>query len=464
MIYILLMNIQFIDRQMEMKMLKDFLKGPGGIFVLWGRRRIGKSRLLTELSRGIRSAYLLATRETEKAILRNFSEQLGTSLSDPALQNVSFDSFRDMLRFIQDRRNGAPFLLILDEFPNLCEANQSIPSILQTEWDQHYLEDMHIILSGSTVSSMETEILAVKSPLYGRRVGQHKLQPLGPLEAKGFFPSMTWEDYIMLYSAVGGTPEYLLRMDPGTGFRENILKNMAAPGSMLLDEPELLLKTEVREPRNYFSILKALSHGRATPNEIATWVGIPRTSVIGYMEILEKLDLIHRRLPVTEPEKSRKGRYRIMDNFFRFYFRFMFPNLHHIKQGLTAGLEDSLDRDFNSFMGHSFEMVVESAFVAMARKGEFRFTRMAPWWDGTDEIDLVALNQNEITFIECKWADLDAREGARVLSDLEEKAKKVKFGGSGRKEKFIIASRTAEPVPGAQVLSMANIAEIAQQQ
>jgi len=442
-------------------MLREFLKGPGGIFVLWGRRRVGKSRLLAELSSEMDSVYLMATRETEKAILRNFSEQLGRSLNDQALRSVSFDSFREMLRFIQDRRKGEPFLLILDEFPDLCEANRSIPSILRTEWDQDNLTDMHIILSGSTVSSMESEVLAVKSPLYGRRVGQHKLQPLGPLEAKGFFPAMDWERYIMLYSAVGGTPEYLLRLDPELGFKENVLKNMAAQGSMLLDEPELLFKTEVREPRNYFSIMKALSNGRATPNEIATWVGIQRTSVIGYLEILERLDLVHRRLPVTETEISRKGRYRIKDNFFRFYFRFMFPNLNNLKQGLTAGLEDSMDRDFNSFMGHSFEMVVEDVLMTMARRGEFRFTRIGPWWDGTDEIDLVALNSNEIIFVECKWADLDARDGARVLSDLKEKSKKVKLGGRSRKERFIIASRTAEPVSGAEVLSLSRIASIA---
>ncbi|MFO7619415.1 MAG: ATP-binding protein [Thermoplasmata archaeon] len=450
------MNIQFVDREMEMNMLEGFLREPKGIFVLWGRRRVGKSRLLTEFANGKDSAYLLATKETEKAILRNFSDVLGKHFEDPALRSASFDSFRDMLRYIDNKREGKPFLLILDEFPYLCDANRSIPSILQAEWDQDNLGDMHIILSGSTVSSMESEVLAVKSPLYGRRAGQHKLQPLGPLDAKGFFPSMSWEDYIRVYSVVGGTPEYLLRMNPEFGFKDNVLRNIAAPGSMLLDEPELLLKTEVREPRIYFSILKALSHGRGTPNEIATWVGIPRTSVMGYMETLEKLDLVHRRLPVTEPDNSRKGRYRIKDNFFRFYFRFMFPHLPQIRQGLTTGLEDSLDRDFNTFMGQSFEAVVENALVVMARKGDLRFNRLGPWWEGKDEIDLVALNRNEATFVECKWADLDAREGARVLADLKEKVSKVKFGGTGRNDKFIIAARSAEPVPGATVMTLAD--------
>ncbi|MDO9537236.1 MAG: ATP-binding protein [Thermoplasmata archaeon] len=456
------MNIQFVDREMEFGILNAFLMKQRGIFVLWGRRRVGKSRLLTEFAKEKESVYLLATKETEKAILRNFSEELGRHYNDPALQGASFDSFRDMLRYLDKRRQNKPFLLILDEFPYLCDANKSIPSVLQAEWDQHHLGDMHIILSGSTVSSMESEVLAVKSPLYGRRAGQYKLQPLGPIEAKGFFPLMGWEDYFRLYTVVGGTPEYLLRMDPKKTLRDNIVKNIAAPGSMLLDEPELLLKTEVREPRTYFSLMKALSHGRATPNEIATWVGIPRTSVLGYMEMLEKLDLVHRRLPITESDNSRRGRYRIKDNFFRFYFRFIFPNLQQIRQGLNTGLVDSLDRDFNSFMGQSFETVVESTLIAMARADQFRFTQLGPWWDGKDEIDLVALNGHEVTFVECKWSDLDAREGARILSDLKEKAKKVKFGGPGRKERFIIAAKSAEPVPGARILTVADIAGFAE--
>lgn len=456
------MNIPFVNRHAELNMLNTFYRKPGGIFVLWGRRRVGKSRLLTESAKGRESIYLLATKETEKGVLRNFSEELGRHFHDAALQGASFDSFRDILRYVEEKARGKQLVVILDEFPYLCDANGSIPSILQAEYDLGHLDGIHLILSGSTVSAMESEVLGTKSPLYGRREGQHKLQPFGPLEAKGFFPSMDWEEYLRLYSVVGGTPEYLLRMDPKLSLTENITENITSPGSMLLDEPEFLLRSEVREPRTYFSILKALSHGRSTPNEIATWTGVPRTSILRYMEMLEKLDLVHRRLPITETEHSRRGRYRIRDNFFRFYFRFVFPNLREIRQGLTGGLTESLQREFNGFMGPSFEAIVEDTLMTMARAGRFPCTRIGPWWDGKDEIDLVALRGKEIVFIECKWSGLDTRKGERILSSLTDKASRVTYGGPGRKERYIIVAKTAEPVSGAETLTISDIARFAE--
>ncbi len=453
------MGIQFVNRKMELGLLENFSKGPGGIFVLWGRRRVGKSRLLSQFAAGRESVYLQATKETERGILSGFSQELGRRFDDPALEGASFESFRDMLRYIQRKKGDAPLLLVIDEFPYLCEANGSVPSILQVEYDQGRLAGMHVVLSGSTVSAMESEVLGAKSPLYGRRSGQHKLQPMGAMDAKGFFPSASWEEYLRLYAVAGGTPEYLLRMDEGKGWKENVLSNIAAPGSMLLDEPELLFKTEVREPRTYFSIMKAMSQGRSTPNEIATLVGMPRTSIVRYLEMLEKLDLVHRRVPVTEPAISRRGRYRIRDNFFRFYFRFVFPHLSHVRQGITVGLTDALDKDFNAFMGQAFEMAVEDALVAMARSGRIRFSSLGPWWDGEAEIDLVMRNGRTVTYVECKWSDLDARSAVAVLESLKEKASRVNLPGA--EKRYLIAARKCAPVDGAETLTIADMAKLA---
>ncbi len=180
------MNLQFVNRRSELKMLEDFWKKDDGIYVLWGRRRVGKTTLLKEFARGKPTIFLIATRETEKGILKNFSDEIGKVFNDPALINASFDSFRSLLKYLVETKEEK-LLLVMDEFPYLCNANDSIPSILQKEWDSGNLSGINLILSGSTVSAMESEVLGVKSPLYGRRAGQYKLQPLDPWRQKDFF-------------------------------------------------------------------------------------------------------------------------------------------------------------------------------------------------------------------------------------------------------------------------------------
>lgn len=455
-VYILIMNIQFVDREAELNRLEDFWKKPEGIYVLWGRRRVGKTALLTEFAKDKPSVYLMSTKETEKGILQNFSEVLARNFRDTLLSTTEFGNFKDLIKYIEMKHQGK-LLLIIDEFPYLCDANESIPSILQKEWDCGNMNGINLILCGSTVSAMESKVLGSKSPLYGRRAGQYKLPPLDPLHAMGFFPNMPCEDYLRLYGVVGGTPEYLLKMDEDKDLTENILLNIADPGSMLYEEPELLFKSEMREPRTYFSIMKALSFGKATPNEIGNFVDVPRTSISRYLELLMKLDLVEKRIPVTEkkPEKTRRGRYFIKDPFFKFYFRFIFPRSPELEQGLFAGLEDEVNREFDTYMGKIFEDIVHSALIATEDK-PFTLHKIGPWWDAGEEIDLIALNEStkEILFVECKWSHVDRKRAEDVLSKLKDKAENVKWGGTERKEYFMIAGKSVE---SSSVMSLEDI-------
>ncbi len=460
------MRIQFIDRISELQRLNSFWERPLGIYVLWGRRRVGKTTLLQEFSKGKPSIYLMATKETEKGILQNFTREVAIFFEDPALSNTNFDSFKDLIRYIEEKKEGQ-LLLIIDEFPYLCDADQSVPSIIQKEWDDKRLNGMHLLLSGSTVSAMESKVLGSKSPLYGRRSGQYKLSPLDPLQARGFFPELGFRDYLKFYGAVGGTPEYLLKMEPEKDLIPNIIDNIADPGSMLHEEPELLLKSEVREPRTYFSILKALSFGRSTPNEIANFVDIPRTSISRYLKLLIKLDLVKKKVPVTErhPEKTRRGRYFIHDPFFRFYFRFIFQFQPQLEQGLFEGLKDSLQSGFNTYMGPVFEDIVLAALIQMEKNDDtpFTFHKIGPWWNNKgQEIDIVALNRStkEILFVECKWSDLDEQRTRKIVTSLKDKAGSVKWHREDRKEHYLVVGRSVEGVPEVETLSLKDIKTI----
>lgn len=460
------MCIQFIDRRSELERLDSFWDTPEGIYVLWGRRRVGKTTLLQKFSEDKPSIYLMATNETEKGILENFTREVAAFFEDPALSNTTFDSFKDLIRYMEEKREER-LLLIIDEFPYLCDANKSVPSIIQREWDSGDMEGMNIILSGSTVSAMESEVLGSKSPLYGRRTGQYKLSPLDPIQARGFFPEIPLLDYLKLYATIGGTPEYLLKMESDKELIPNIIDNIADPGSMLHEEPELLLKSEVREPRTYFSILKALSFGRSTPNEIATFVDVQRTSISRYLKLLIKLDLVEKRVPVTEkhPEKTRKGRYFIQDPFFRFYFRFIFQHKPQLEQGLYEGLKDTLKGEFNTYMGPAFEDIVLAALIQMEKNDEtpFTFHKIGPWWSNEgQEIDIVAFNGStkEVMFVECKWSDLDEQRTRDIVTSLEEKAELVKWDPENRKEHYMVAGRSVEGTHDVQTLSLEDIKKV----
>ncbi len=257
-----------------------------------------------------------------------------------------------------------------------------------------------------------------------------------------------------MYSVVGGTPEYLLKVDGSLGLIENIMNNIADPGSMLHHEPELLFKTEVREPKIYLSIMKALSFGRTTPNKIATYVDIPRTSITRYLELLTKLDLVKKKLPVTEknPQKSRKGRYFIHDPFFNFYFRFIFPHLSQLEQGLSRALKDELQDEFDTYMGRIFEDIVASVLVHLEKKNKMPFGvhKIGPWWTSGQEIDLIALNNTtkDIMFVECKWSDIGKKEARKILESMKEKAKRVDWGGKKRKEHYMLVARKVDDITG----------------
>ncbi len=456
------MNIQFVDRGKELDMLEKFWEKQEGIFVLWGRRRVGKTRLLREFARDKNSIFLVATKETEKGILENFSRTIGKHFGDKVLDNTSFNSFKDIIDYLGNDKSEK-LLLILDEFPYLCEANESVPSVIQRAWDTGILENVNLVLCGSTVSAMESEVLGEKSPLYGRRTGQFKLHPIDPLDGKEFFPKLGVEEYLKFYSMIGGTPEYILKIDEEKNLMSNVMDSIAAPGSMLLDEPELLFKTEVREPKSYDSIMKALSFGKTTPNEISNFVGIPRTSITRYLEMLIKLDLVEKRVPITEknPEKTRRGRYYIKDPFFRFYFRFIFPNLGEIKQGLYGVVKETVKNEFNDYMGHSFERIIENAIVKLSKKGKTPFTvqKIGPWWRKGHEIDIIALNEStkEIMFVECKWSEVADIDGKRIHGSLKEKSQFVRWGDEDRKEYYMIAGKKVDRIPNALTMEVCDI-------
>jgi len=296
-------------------------------------------------------------------------------------------------------------------------------SILQKVWDQTLKNsNIMLVLCGSYIGMMEDIVLDYQAPLYGRRTAQYLLEPLQFRDAKLFYPSFDLEDQVRAYAVYGGTPAYLLTIQPQQTLEVNILDGILSRGSFLYDEVRFILQQELREPRNYFAILQAIAAGRTRLNEIKQATGIEGASA--YLETLQQLYLVERVVPVTEtkPQKSRRGIYRLKDHYLRFWFRYVHPNRSQLERGgAQIILDNKLMPEIDHFSSSTFEEISKQFFWKSGLSGKLPFTptNIGRWWRSNEEIDLVVLGKNDVILVECKWTSKPV--GADMLTELERK-------------------------------------------
>ena len=433
----------FINRKKELMMLEErFRSNKPELLILYGRRRVGKTELIKQFMKDKPHIYFLSDKTHEKEQLKEVSKKIGEFFNDKLLINRGFGSWIDIFEYLNEKLKNR-IIFVIDEFPFLMTANKAISSIFQKGWDE-YLQNTKIflILCGSSIAMMEKGTLSYKSPLYGRRTGQWKLEPLNFYETEEFFPNYSMERTIEAFSILGGIPAYLKQFDDMKDIFYNIKEKILRKDSFLYNEPEFVLREELKEPKTYFSVLKNLSFGKNRLNEIATSLGMERNKVSMYLSVLENLNIIERIIPITEkhPHKSRKGLYFIKDNFFKFWFRFVFPNRGDIEEGnVESVLKNKIMPNFNQSVSLVFEDICTQI---IRRKPLFNIEKIGKWWYKDKEIDIVALNDNtkEILFCECKWQDKINAE--KILSELKEKSKFVDWNKDKKKEYFAIFAKS----------------------
>lgn len=327
----------FIGRRRELAVLNELsASGRAELFVLYGRRRVGKTELLQQLCSTQRAAYFLAAQVRDKDNLRAFKKVLEDALADPLIGSIDFPDWGAALTYAAERAGSERLIVVLDEFPYLCEANPGLPSLIQRFWDQRGKRStLMLVLCGSQVSFMEKEVLAERSPLFGRRTGQRRLEPLGPTESLGFFPGWEREEALLAYGILGGMPAYLGRFDTRIPLEENLLREVLRPEGYLFDEVHYLLHTELTNPSTYNSILAAVASGAERVGDVALAVGVDSPTANKYLHVLRELRLVEREVPLTDPDplRSRRGVYRVSDRFVAFHFRHVQPHLSLIEAG-----------------------------------------------------------------------------------------------------------------------------------
>ncbi len=336
----------------------------------------------------------MADKRSNREQLRELGRICGDYFNDSLLAKQGFSEWLDVFHYLKEKA-AKPFIFAVDEYPYLVEVDKSISSVIQKGWDE-YLKNSKVffILSGSSISMMESEALIYKAPLFGRRTAQYFIQPMSFAESKQFFPKIRFEDFARIFSVTGGMPAYLLQFDRSLSLEANIKQNILNRTNYLYNEVEFILKEELREPKNYLSILKAIAFGKAKFGEIVNETGMEKNVLNKYLDTLTKLHLIKKEVPVTEskPHKSRKGIYKIADNFFRFWFYYIFPYKSSLEMGNSDEVMKEMGKSFINIEAATYETICQEVLWQLRAK-IFSFERIGRWWEKEQEIDVGGLNE-----------------------------------------------------------------------
>nr|WP_277503509.1 ATP-binding protein [Haladaptatus sp. DYSN1] len=418
----------FVNREKELDRLHELYESDSAaLSVVYGRRRMGKTALVVKSIEGRDDAvYHQAAHGTTE-------QQLDSFISDAATVFAGVNRIRKDWENVLTYLAEQDAIVILDEFPYLVDENDALPSLIQRLWD-HNVEDTAatFVLTGSAIGMIHKIALDGSSPLYGRISkrpnGKLDIGPLPFAAAMAFFPQYTPVEQVIAYGVFGGTPEYLRAVDDTQSLKGNITETLLLRDGGLHEEPEDVLYRELDEVDRYFAVLKAMAEGNHKRNEIIQAAGINANSASYYLSRLRELQIIEQEYPVTvDPSRSRNSRYRIRDQLFAFWFRFVHGRSSRYEVFGADAYDELVEPHLLDFVSTTFEHLCQRA-VLYEYGDAYTFTEApATWWD-TDgrEIDIVApTNSNTLLVGEAKFRQQPM--GYEVFAQLQREAPEIEW-------------------------------------
>lgn len=437
----------FYDRKEDLALLKEKYNqidktGKGAMIVMYGRRRVGKTELIKNFLKTVKEnkLYFYVGLSQRNVIFNSLSE----AIKEQKNEIIKIEEAKDFFKYIIDKSKDDKFVLVLDEFQRFLDVAPEMITSLQNYWDDILRnQNIMIILVGSSIGMMQKIMNSKAGALYGR-AQKIKISPFKYKDFRTMFEELPEEEKILRYSVFGGTPYYLEKTkrfkDTFEGVNELILKK----DSELSEEPKALLEYEnVKIHAKYNSILQSISSGKEVLKEIHDFTKMPASNLPPYINRLDKLlDLVKRNDPILG--KERLGRYCIKDNFFKFWYKFIFPNETALNLGNTKLVSDLIKENINAYTGRIFEDIVKELLILYntkeIKKFKLNFEDIGSWWDRNgNEIDIFAYNLKEKDFLigEVKWTSKQL--DLEIIEELERKSKFINYGGN---YKFIFVSKS----------------------
>lgn len=439
------MTKEFYDRTEEINLLRHRYANleHGEMLVVYGRRRVGKTELIKEFMTKITDSNKLYT-YVDLAGKQELLASLSNTVQEQLGETFKFSDFESFLSFINEKAKKDKFLLVIDEFQRFLDVAPEFITKLQNRWDNELRHSkLMLILVGSSMGMIQRITESRAGALYGRGT-KIKISPFRYVDFRLMFKDLGEIEKVERYAVFGGTPFYLAKTtkfpDTMLAISELILKK----GGELAEEPKNLLEYEnVRIHAKYNSILHAISSGKEILKEMQEFTRIDSTAMPAYIARLDELlDLVKKNDPVRG--KKRLGRYAIKDNFFRFWYKFIFPNQTALNIGNYKLVSDIIKENLNSYTGLIFEDIAMELFMLYLNKEikgvKINFENIGRWWDRNgNEIDLVAYNDKEKTALigEVKWTN--AQVDTDILHELIRKAGLLSFNG---RIQYVIVSKS----------------------
>lgn len=421
----------FVGRKKELaKLERMYGSGRFEFAIIYGRRRVGKTTLIQEFCKDRKAIYSVGREASPQTNLDAISRDIYHVLQPDAENNSVFTSWENAFDYVERKAKAERTILVLDEYPYFAATCPELSSILQAHIDHKMKQGkLFLILCGSSMSFMENQILGYKSPLYGRRTAQFKLQPFGFKETKDMIATFPKEEQAILYSATGGIPEYLSQIKEGLSMEENLVELFFSDSGILYEEPGNLLKQELREPAAYNDIISAIAKGATRLNEISSKAHMDSNKCAKYISSLIALGIVKKDQPITENSNARKSIYLLNDQMFRFWYAFVLDNMSRIISG-DGGIiyEKVVAPQLSHYMGLAFEEICKEYLLGQSSLGNtpFFFQKLGRWWGNNpkekrqEEIDILAFFEDKAAFCECKWRN--ELVGSNVLEDLIRKS------------------------------------------
>lgn len=447
----------FIGRDEEMAALEERYASPDSeLLPIYGRHRVGKTELLARLAKGKPTVFFTAEAQLPAMQIRGFLAQAANSLRAPDLAaNTPADwatAFRQVLRAAPAKRK---LLLVLDELQWACRSSPELPSVIQRLWDHQWQHtgNIMLVLCGSNVGFMEREVLGGRSPLYGRRTGSLKLDPLNFADAARFHPHWSHEEQARAYFVCGGLPAYLLRFNPDLSVEQNIAGLFFRRLGFFENEPHFLLHEELADVSQAMSILRAVALGDKAQGDIARSVGLTSNALAPHLKILTELGYLERIAPLTPSPPARTAVvYRMADPLLRFWFRFVALRLGSAGRcSPTRAFEQLVAPQWESFCGEGFERLCREALPYLYEHESVvgRYT-VGEYWDRESQIDVVGLRDDgRVDLGQCRWkADVPM---ARAVRELNIRAARYPAEGRTTGLHLFVRSKPRTAPPGVRV-------------
>ena len=405
--------MNFIGRNAELNQLENLYNSPKFEFlVMYGRRRIGKTTILKKFAFNHKVLFFSAEEKNSALNLSDFGEQILSYYGETS--GIKFPTWKSAFEYISERAKDEKTVIIIDEFPFIAKEEPSIKSVLQHIIDHKWQEqNIMLVLCGSSVSFMVNEVMGYKSPLYGRKTSSMEIKPFDYSITEQYFPNYSPIERLIVYGILGGIPYYLQQFSDKLSLEENIANVIVSSHANLRDEPLTLLRAELREPMIYNSIIEAIATGATKSGEIASKINDTASKCSVYLSNLREMRLIERITPCGEKESGKISIYRLADNFFAFWYKFLFSQKTKLELMDSIEFSSLIVKNLSDFMGITFEKICEQYIVKQAKLGKLPFipSALGKWWGNNpklkkqDDVDVLGIDGKQGIFCECKFKE-----------------------------------------------------------